>query len=68
MNTELKKEEKRKWYHYTDNTIFMNSPVNKTFDEVLRLTNEDFRTWIIDVRRVICNIWDNYGIPPVNGY
>jgi len=46
----------------------MNSEVNKTFDEVLLMTDEEFRKWILDVRLKIVDTWDNDGIPPVNGY
>lgn len=53
---------------YPENTHFVSSEVNKTFDEVLKMTNEDFKQWIIDVRKKVAEIWDTYDIPPVNGY
>lgn len=57
-----------KYYHYPKNTYFLDSEVNKTFDEVLRMSIQEFNQWIIDVRAKIVDIWDNKGIPPVNGY
>lgn len=57
-----------KYHHYPKNTFFLNSEVNKTFDEVLRMTIPEFNQWIIEVRAKIVDIWDNKGVPPVNGY
>lgn len=54
--------------HYPKNTYFLNSPANKKFEEVLAMSDDEFTQWVKDVRSTIVDIWDNKGIPPVNGY
>ncbi len=56
-------------YHNYGKNIYINtSTVNKTFEEVLAMSNPEFEQWIVDVRKEITDIWDSKGIPPVNGY
>ena len=54
--------------HFPKNTFFVTSEVNKPFEEVLAMSEPEFRQWIIDVRAKIVEIWDTHGIPPRPGY
>lgn len=56
-----------KWF-YEKNTELIESPVNVTFDEVLTMTDQEFRSWVIDLRSTVVDLWDNKGIPPRVGY
>lgn len=56
------------YHHYDKNTYFNESEVNYTFDRVLSLSDDEFTQWIKDVRAKIIEIWDEHGIPPLNGY
>lgn len=57
----------KKWY-YEKNTELIQSHVNKTFDEVLVMSEEEFRAWVIDLRKVVVQLWDEKGQPPRVGY
>ena len=54
----------KKKFFYERNDEFLNHSVNKTFEEVLWMTDEDFASWTKEVREVIVNIWDTLGQPP----
>lgn len=54
-------------YFYERNTKFLESDLNKTFEEILWMTNEEFRAWCIELRKEVVRIWDEEGIPPVVG-
>jgi len=54
------------WF-YEKNTRFLNSPINLTFDQVLVMTTDEFRQWIIDLRKLVVHLWDHEGQPPVAG-
>lgn len=56
-----------KWF-YEKNEELINSPVNKTFDELLICTDNEFRRWVIDLRKTVVDLWDNKGLPPRVGY
>lgn len=56
-----------KWF-YEKNEELLNSPVNKTFEELLWMSNDEFRQWVIDMRKTVVDIWDKKGIPPRVGY
>jgi hypothetical protein len=58
---------KTKWF-YEKNQELMSSHVNKTFDELLMCSEDEFRQWVIDLRKVVVDLWDNKGIPPRVGY
>lgn len=55
------------WF-YERNTDFINSPINKTFEEILWMTQEEFRQWVIDLRKEVVRLWDEQGQPPRVGY
>lgn len=55
-------------YFYEKNTEFLQSSLNKTFEEVLWMNKDDFRQWIIDLRKDVVRLWDEKGQPPRVGY
>ena len=55
-------------YYYERNTEFLQSDINKTFDEILCMSKDEFRQWIIDLRKEIVYNWDVNGQPPRVGY
>lgn len=55
------------WY-YERNDELLNSPVNKTFEELLWMSDSEFRQWVIDMRKTVVDLWDNKGIPPRVGF
>jgi len=55
------------WF-YEKNTEFLGSPVNKTFEEVLWMSKEEFRQWVIDLRKEVTRLWDEHGQPPRVGF
>lgn len=57
-----------KKYFYEKNDYLINHDVNKTFDEILLMTKEEFRQWCIDLRCIVVYTWDILGIPPRVGY
>lgn len=57
-----------KKYFYEKNTELLNSSVNKTFDEILSMNDIEFRQWVIELRKVVVDLWDNKGLPPRVGY
>ncbi len=54
------------WY-YQRNDFLLNHEVNKTFEEILAMSKEEFRQWVIDLRKTIVYAWDELGLPPVVG-
>ena len=52
-----------KWF-YERNDELLKSPVNKTFEEVLWMSESEFRTWVADMRAEVVRIWDGLGNPP----
>jgi hypothetical protein len=57
----------KNWF-YGRNDELINSEVNKTFDELLWMSQSDFRQWVIDMRKKVVDLWDNKGLPPRVGY
>lgn len=57
----------KKWF-YERNDELLNSSVNKTFEELLWMTDAEFRQWVIDLRKTVVDLWDNKGIPPRVGF
>jgi hypothetical protein len=55
-------------YFYERNRAFIESPINKTFEEVLWMTTDEFREWIIEMRKLVVKLWDEEGQPPRVGY
>jgi hypothetical protein len=55
-------------YFYEKNRELLESPVNKTFEEVLWMCKGDFRQWVIDLRKTVVDLWDNKNLPPRVGF
>lgn len=55
-------------FFYEKNSELLESPVNKTFDEILQMNDTEFRQWVIDLRKTVVDLWDNKGLPPRVGY
>lgn len=52
-----------KWY-YERNTAFLNSHLNKPFEEILWMTPDEFRNWVVELRTEITRLWDEENQPP----
>jgi hypothetical protein len=57
----------KKWF-YERGTELLESPVNKTFDSLLVMSTEEFRQWVVEMRKVVVYLWDEKGQPPRVGY
>ena len=57
----------KKWF-YQKNSELLESPVNKTFEEILWMSESDFCSWVAEMRAEVVRIWDEKGIPPRVGY
>jgi len=57
----------KKWF-YEKNDELLNSSVNKTFEEVLWMTEPEFCAWVAEMRAEVVRIWDSLGIPPRVGF
>ena len=55
------------WF-YEKNRELLESPVNKKFEEVLWMTKDEFREWVIDLRKTVVDLWDNKNLPPRVGF
>ena len=55
-------------YFYEKNTELLESSVNKKFEELLWMTKDEFRQWVIDMRAEVVRLWDDKGQPPRVGY
>ena len=55
-------------HFYERNNYILEHDINKKFEEVLWMNEEEFRAWVIDMRRTIVYAWDELGIPPRVGY
>lgn len=51
-------------YFYEKYDEFLEHPVNKTFEEVLWMTDDEFEQWVDEYCTVIVDIWDKSGQPP----
>jgi hypothetical protein len=54
---------KKKWF-YEKNEKFLKSDVNKTFEEILWMTDTQFNDWSSELIESILFYWDVEGIPP----
>ena len=45
-------------YFYEKNRELLESNVNKTFEEVLWMSKDEFRQWAIDLRKTVVELWD----------
>ena len=55
-------------YYYEKNQKLLDSNVNVTFDKILAMTTDEFRQWVIDLRKTVVDLWDNENLPPRVGY
>jgi hypothetical protein len=55
------------WF-YERNTELLESSVNRTFEEILWMSKDEFRQWVIDLRKTIVDLWDNKNLPPRVGF
>ena len=55
------------WF-YEKNEELINSSVNKTFEELLWMSDVEFQQWVIDMRATVVDLWDNKNLPPRIGY
>ena len=44
------------------------SSVNKTFDELLVMSDAKFRRWAMSMRDEVARLWRDEGVPPTTGY
>lgn len=52
---------------YQKNIHVINSDINVKFEELLEMTPDQFRDWVIRMRKVIQYSWDTHGCPPRTG-
>ena len=55
-------------HFYEKNKYILESEVNKTFEEVLWMSDDEFRQWLKDMRREVVYAWDELGLPPRVGF
>jgi hypothetical protein len=53
---------------YLKNTLIVKSPVNKFFEEILWMSDAEFREWVIAMRKEVVHIWDVHEMPPRIGF
>lgn len=46
------------------NNELLEHSVNKKFEEILHMTEDEFRSWVREMRAVVVDLWDNKGLPP----
>lgn len=54
-------------YIYTKDLKIVNSPVNKTFDELFTCSEHKFSQWVDDLCEFVTKKWDEEGQPPKAG-
>jgi len=55
-------------HFYERNSYLLEHEVNKTFEEVLWMTDDEFRQWLHDMRKEVVYSWDELGLPPRVGW
>ena len=55
----------KQFYERNDHVI--NSHINCNFEDLLEMTPDQFRDWVIEFRKVVKESWDEYGCPPRTG-
>ena len=55
-------------HFYERNDWLLKHETNKTFDQVLGMTDDEFKQWFVDLRKAVVYAWDTMGIPPRVGY
>lgn len=54
-------------YIYTKDVKIVNSPVNKTFDDLFNCSERKFGQWVDDLCEFVTKNWDEKGQPPKAG-
>ena len=52
---------------YERNDYVIDSEINCNFEDLLEMTPDEFREWVIKFRKVVKKSWDDYGCPPRTG-
>jgi len=52
---------------YQRNNHIINSDVNVNFEDLLEMTPDQFKDWVVEMRNVLKKSWDTYGCPPRTG-
>lgn len=52
---------------YQRNDYVVNSDINVYFEDLLNMTPDQFKDWVIKMRETIKYAWDTYGCPPRTG-
>ena len=55
-------------FFYEKNRYVLDHEVNKTFEQVMWMTDEEFKGWMIEMRKVVAYAWDELGLPPRVGF
>ena len=55
-------------HYYERNNYVLDHEVNKTFEEILWMSDDEFRQWLTDMRKTIAYAWDELGLPPRVGW
>ena len=55
-------------HFYERNDWLLNHETNKTFEQIQRMTEDEFRQWFIDLRKAVVHAWDTLGQPPRVGW
>jgi hypothetical protein len=56
-----------KYFYDRNGYIIDDLEINKTFEEVLLMTNDEVTNWIDAMRSKVLQVWDEYNIPPLGG-
>jgi len=54
-------------HFYERNDYVIDSDCNCLFEDLLEMTPDEFREWVIEFRKVVKESWDKYGCPPRTG-
>ena len=55
-------------HFYERNDYVLDHEVNKTFEQILWMSDDEFRQWLTDMRKTIAYAWDELGLPPRVGW
>ena len=52
---------------YQRNDYVINHKVNVCFEDLLEMTPDEFKSWVVEMRSVLQHSWDTFGCPPRTG-
>lgn len=55
-------------FFYERNQYLLDHETNKTFEEILWMSDDEFSYWCVEIRKAVVYSWDILGIPPRVGY